>query len=54
MKALFLLLALVLCLYLALGKARSARSLMTFYTTPEMLVGPDQHTLYTAQAIVTV
>lgn len=43
MKALFLILALLMCLYLARVKAREARDLMTRTEHPEMLVGPDQH-----------
>ncbi|NDK54992.1 hypothetical protein [Pontibacter fetidus] len=43
MKTLLLLLALVLGLYLALNKARSARSLMTQPAdNPALLVGPTQ------------
>lgn len=43
MKALFLILALLMCLHLARVKAREARNLMTHPAQPELLVGPDQH-----------
>ncbi|MBC5775773.1 hypothetical protein H8S95_16990 [Pontibacter sp. KCTC 32443] len=52
MKTLLLLLALLLCFYLAREKARSARSWMTHTNYPEMLVGPDQHILTLTQAIL--
>jgi hypothetical protein len=55
MKTLLLLLALVLGLYLALGKVRSARSLMMHpANSPEMLVGPAQLVFEPAPAIFKV
>lgn len=43
MKALLLLFALLMCLYLARVKAREARNLMTDTIYPEMLVNYSQH-----------
>ncbi|WP_162428244.1 hypothetical protein [Pontibacter pudoricolor] len=54
MKALLLLLALLLCIYLARIKTRSARSLMSPRNYPEMLVHPYQHATNPVPAVLTV
>ncbi|MBB6609755.1 hypothetical protein H7F15_01780 [Pontibacter sp. Tf4] len=42
MKTVLLLIALLICLYLALDKVRQTRNLITHTTYPEMLVSPGQ------------
>jgi hypothetical protein len=54
MKTLLLLLALVLGLYLAHDKVRSARSLMMHPNHPELPVGPTQLVLEPALATFNV